>query len=142
MMKTGHHDRWILPGGMAVAMEAAPRAAAYNARRKLNLAITPGPVLAIDHVPENEVTGAKEGINIVFDGGTLSGPQIDSITLPAAFPSTAEPEVIAYQFMADIDLLYLVSDYQRVRVRAAAQQRALGGIPYLYGGKPATTSAA
>ncbi|MEU7163157.1 hypothetical protein AB0A70_00655 [Streptomyces morookaense] len=123
-------------------MESAPRAAAYYTRRKLDLAITPGPVLAIDHVPESAATGAKEGLNIVFDGGTLTDDQIKSIRLSAALPSPSEPEIITYQFMTDADLLYLVSDYQRVRVRAAAQQREHGGIPYLFAGSPATRSAA
>ncbi|MFF4738762.1 hypothetical protein ACFY2W_23195 [Streptomyces sp. NPDC001262] len=127
---------------MAISAEAAPRAAAYNIRRKLDLDVIPGPVLAIDHVPENEATGAKEGINFVFDGGTLTHPQAQSITLSFGVPSVDEPEIIAYKFMTNTDLLYLVSDYQRVRVLAAAQQRALGGIPYLHGGKPATKSAA
>ncbi|MFI1182628.1 hypothetical protein ACH4UT_24160 [Streptomyces sp. NPDC020799] len=141
MVKTGRHNRWTLVGGMAIGMETAPKAAAYNARAKLGLNIKPGPALVFDHVPENESTGAKEGLNIVFDGGILTNAQVRSITLSTA-PSATEPEITAYRFMTSTDLLYLVSDYQRVRIRAAAQQRGLGGIPYLYAGKAITRSAA
>ncbi|RLU85902.1 hypothetical protein CTZ27_26410 [Streptomyces griseocarneus] len=141
MVRSGRNGAWILPGGMAIAKETPAAAAVYQARRRLSLDIHPGPVLVIDHVPENDRTGAKEGINIVFHGGVLTDDQASGIKICAARTGTAEPELTAFRFMDGADLRYLVASYLQSRIRAAEQQLSLGGIPYLHYGKPINKAA-
>jgi 8-oxo-dGTP pyrophosphatase MutT (NUDIX family) len=105
-----------LPGGCAHGDEAPHLACEREVREETGLIITPGRLLVVDHVPRNEETGVTEGLNLVFDLGTV--PSGTEIVLPEPVPGE-EPELIGYQFVPLHKLSDLAGAHTERRVRAA-----------------------
>ncbi len=73
-------------------------------------------LLLVEYVPRNERGGEVEGLNLVFDGGTL--PYESTITLPAGLPGH-EPLVQEWLFCAPEDLARRCGEGQARRIREA-----------------------
>lgn len=117
MVQKGYKDgEFGLPGGCAHADEPPHRACEREVREETGLGITPGQLLVVDHVPRNEENGATEGLNLVFDLGTV--PSGTEIVLPEAAPGE-EPELTGYLFVPLHKLSDLAGAHTERRVRAA-----------------------
>lgn len=117
MVQKGYKDgAFGLPGGCAHSDEAPHLACGREVLEETGLVLTPGRLLVVDYVPRNEKTGATEGLNFVFDGGTVPSDAV--IVLPEPAPGE-EPELIGHQFVPLDQLSDLAEGYTERRVRAA-----------------------
>lgn len=116
---------WQLPGGVADADES-PRAAATRAvRRELGLDVRLGRLLVIDWVPPSPAR--IEGVLFVYDGGTLTREQAQSVVLP--------PEELNDWAWCDGDELPArLPEHTLPRVQTAIRARASGATLYLENG--------
>ena len=105
-----------LPGGCADGDEAPHSACAREVREETGLIITPGRLLAVDYVPRNEANGATEGLNLVYDLGTV--PSDTKVVLPEAAPGE-QPELIGYRFVLLHQLGEVAGAHTERRIRAA-----------------------
>ncbi|MFJ5307466.1 NUDIX domain-containing protein [Streptomyces sp. NPDC088350] len=117
MVQKGYRDgAFGLPGGCANGDEAPHLACGREVREETGLIITPGRFLAVDYVPRNEETGATEGLNLVYDLGTV--PSDTQIVLPEATPGE-QPELIGYRFVPLHQLGEVAGAHTERRIRAA-----------------------
>lgn len=117
LVKPNYKEGWQLVGGGAVPDELPHLAARREGMEETGLAdLTPGDLLITDYVPANPDTGAVEGINFVFDGGTV--PDGTAITLPTAKPGE-EPELAEWAFVPPDQLGDYCKPYQRRRITEA-----------------------
>ncbi|MEU2438170.1 NUDIX hydrolase [Streptomyces rubradiris] len=125
---------WGLPGGAAHANEAPHDTWAREIREETSLDRVPGRLLVVDYVSYSEVSGAAEGINLVFDGGTASDTEI---RLPEH--DDGEPEITGFTFVP----LYKLSDFvtplteKRIRAAVAVLEDDVSSV-YLAEGRPLT----
>jgi 8-oxo-dGTP diphosphatase len=93
LVKPTYKDGWDIPGGYVEPGESPKQAAAREVREELGIEIVVGRLLAIDWAPH-----AEEGDKLlfIFDGGSLTQPLDEGVTLEAAeldrveFASSAE----------------------------------------------------
>ncbi|MEE1764392.1 NUDIX hydrolase [Streptomyces sp. SP18BB07] len=117
MMQKGYKNGTFgLPGGCAHGDEAPHLACGREVSEETGLVFTPGRLLVVDYVPRNEETSVTEGLNLVFDGGTV--PSNAVIVLPEP-PPGEEPELIGYEFVPLDQLSELAGGHTERRVRAA-----------------------
>jgi 8-oxo-dGTP diphosphatase len=117
LVKPSYKPGWVLPGGGAVPDELPHLAARREAIEETGLAdLIPGDLLITDYVPANPETGSVEGLNLIFDGGTV--PNGTGITLPAARPNE-EPELTDWAFVPPNRLPDYCKPYQHRRITAA-----------------------
>lgn len=128
---------WIMPGGGAKPNEGALEGARREAREEIGLDIEVRRLLVVDHVSANPETGAVEGYNLVFDGGTLTDDANTEIVLPEAQPGKP-PELLAFAFLHADELLSHCQPYHHRRLQAAlAELMDPTGVQYLESGSPA-----
>lgn len=140
MVKPSYKDGHQLPGGAAHADEFPHVACAREVTEETRLTdFEPGRLLVVDYVPRNEKTGTAEGINFVYDGGTI--PNGTEITLPDA-ASGEEPELNGYMFVPLYALGEFALPYQERRIRSAiAVLEDDRHSAYLVEGRPVTANA-
>jgi 8-oxo-dGTP diphosphatase len=129
---------WDLPGG-AVEAEESPQAACRREVAEENgLDRLPGRVLAVDWVPsrrhQTQELIIPEGLNIVFDGGTLTSADIGKIVL-------ADGELARFEFTAPAEVASRVSPLIARRVAACLDALAAGTVVSLENGSAALRSA-
>ncbi|MGG2460149.1 NUDIX domain-containing protein [Streptomyces sp. RGM 3693] len=132
-----------VPGGCAHENEAPHLACGREVREETGLNRTPGPLrlLAVDYMPRNDETGVAEGLNFVFDGGTVASDA--EIVLPEPAPGE-EPELIGWEFVPLDRLREFVTPNTERRVRAAVAVLEDPSLPTanLVEGRPALADAA
>jgi 8-oxo-dGTP diphosphatase len=117
LVEPAYKDGWVLVGGGAVPDEPPHLAARREGTEETGLAdLIPGDLLITDYVPANPVTGSVEGVNFVFDGGTV--PDGTGITLPTARPGK-KPELTDWAFVPPDQLGDLCKPYQHRRITGA-----------------------
>ena len=117
LVKPSYKDGWQLAGGGAVPDELPHLAARREGIEETGLAdLIPGDLLITDYVPANPGRGAVEGVNFVFDGGTV--PDGTGITLPAARPD-GKPELTHWAFVPPDRLGDYCKPYQHRRITEA-----------------------
>ncbi|MER0476915.1 NUDIX hydrolase [Streptomyces sp. Edi2] len=117
LVKPSYKVGWHLVGGGALPDEMPHLAAGREGTEETGMAnLVPGDLLITDYVPANPDTGAVEGINLVFDGGTV--PDDTTITLPAAKPGE-EPELTDWAFVPPGQLGRYCKPYQHRRITEA-----------------------
>lgn len=128
IVKPTYKPGWELPGGAVDRDESPAAAAAREIQEELGLTITPGQVLALDHVPAT--TRRTEGLIVVFDGGTL----------PAGTPLILPPaELEAHAFVHPDQLADHLPALQARRAVAALLARRQRQTVYLEDGTPPTS---
>ncbi|MEU7050519.1 NUDIX hydrolase [Streptomyces eurythermus] len=105
---------WGLPGGAAHADEAPHDTWTREIREETGLDRAPGRLLVVDYVSYSEASGAAEGINLVFDGGTVSDTEIQ---LPEHEGEGAE--ITDFQFVPLYRLSDFVTPLTEKRIRSA-----------------------
>lgn len=117
LVKPSYKEGWHLVGGGALPNELPHRAARREALEETGLAdLVPGDLLITDYMRANPATSAVEGVNFVFDGGTV--PDDTVITLPTA-KAGEEPELIDWAFVPADRLADYCMPYQMRRVAEA-----------------------
>jgi 8-oxo-dGTP diphosphatase len=93
LVKPTYKDGWDIPGGYVEPGESPKQAAAREVREELGIEVAVGRLLAIDWAPHPD-EGDK--LLFIFDGGSLTQPLDEAVTLEAAeldrveFASSAE----------------------------------------------------
>lgn len=114
LVKPTYREGWQLPGGGAVPNEEPHLAALREGTEETGLSeIVLGDQLITDYVRANPRTGSVEGLNLVFDGGTV--PDNTRITLPAAEPGR-ELELSDWAFVPAGRLGDYCQPYQQRRI--------------------------
>ncbi|WP_051847119.1 NUDIX domain-containing protein [Streptomyces sp. NRRL F-5053] len=90
---------WQLVGGGAHIGEHPTQAALREGLEETGgtVPFIVGDLLLVDYTPPSKA-GSAEGYNVVFDGGVV--PNDTVVTLPAARPGEAEPELLDAAFVA------------------------------------------
>ncbi|MFD6329283.1 NUDIX domain-containing protein [Streptomyces niveus] len=117
LVKPTYREGWQLPGGSATPNEEPHLAALRECTEETGLQDrVVGDQLITDYVRANPDTGSVEGLNLVFDGGTV--PDDTPITLPAAEPGR-EPELSDCAFVPADRLGDYCQPYQHRRITEA-----------------------
>ncbi len=125
IVKPTYKPGWELPGGAVERDESPAAAARRETHEELGLTVTPGALLAVDHVPRT--ARRTEGLVVVFDGGTL----------PADNPITLSPaELEAHAFVHPAQLADHLPALQARRALAALLARRDRQTVYLEDGRP------
>ncbi|MFI1919233.1 NUDIX domain-containing protein [Nocardia sp. NPDC020380] len=125
LVEPTYKNHWELPGGVIEADESPRAGAIREIAEELALTISPGRLLAVDWVPP--IPQRTEGLIFVYDGGTLSPAQRDSIRLPAE-------ELRSWAWCDDEEAATRLTDLLARRAIAARQARAAGFTTYLEDG--------
>lgn len=125
IVKPTYKPGWELPGGAVERDESPAAAARRETHEELGLTITPGSLLAVDHVARS--ARRTEGLIVVFDAGAV--PTDNPITLPPAELEThafVQPDQVADHLLA----------LQTRRALAALSARHHRQTVYLEDGRP------
>ncbi|GLY13239.1 NUDIX hydrolase [Kineosporia sp. NBRC 101677] len=95
LLEAVYKPTWVMAGGVVEANEDPHLGCTRELAEELGLETVPGRLLVVDWVPRHGVWGDQ--LQFVFDGGTLSPTQIDSIQLQ-------ESELRAAHWVAPEDL--------------------------------------
>lgn len=115
-----------LPGGESKMEEPAVRPAAYSLRR-LGLHMTPGPLLAVDHLEAVPLGAVGDRFTFIFYCGQLTDSETEAV-----LTTEPPPDVTAVTFLNPIYLHPSVTAYDRRCLDAAlATLTAKAGTPYL-----------
>jgi 8-oxo-dGTP diphosphatase len=125
---TYYSDRWLMPGGGAEPADSPRQACQRELGEELGIDIKVGALLAVDWIPAPSQGFAE--LIYVFDGGSLTQRQIESICLP-------ERELTRYQFMTLHDAGARLTPADGRRLTAACTVAHAGRGPvYLENGNP------
>ncbi|MFM9538661.1 NUDIX domain-containing protein [Streptomyces turgidiscabies] len=117
LVRPSYREGWILPGGGALPNEAPHQAALREGAEETGLGdLELGPLLITDYIRASGDGSAAEGINLVFDGGTVSDDT--TITLPTARPGE-QPELTEWAFVPPGRLAEYCMPYQHRRITQA-----------------------
>jgi 8-oxo-dGTP diphosphatase len=100
---------WDIPGGIVEPGETPTQACVREVEEELGLAMTPGPLLAVDWAPHPD---AGDRVLFVFDGGVLSRQRIAAIRL-------RPEELRSYRFVAPRELSGVLIPRLARRITAA-----------------------
>ena len=127
LCEPSYKEVWEAVGGAVEENESPRNAAAREAKEELGLDIEPGRLLAFDFVPAHD--GRTESLICVYDGGTLTKRQTDSITLD---PSELRSWAWCTLSQAHERMRPLVAR----RIEAALKASRCGGVAELESGHP------
>ena len=116
---------WYHPGGCVESNESRHAGLVRTARAKLGITVTPGPLLVIHQMFEkpHETHVSLEGLNFVYDGGTL----------PADTKFTFGAGVIGVRWFMPDELEEHLAPFTAWRTRAALRARETGVVEELEG---------
>jgi 8-oxo-dGTP diphosphatase len=117
---------WEIPGGRMEGGETPREACARELAEELGLAVPLGRLLVADWAPHD----GQDRVLFVFDGGTLTAPQVEAIVLP-------DDELASFAFVEPADVHAWTVPRLARRVAAALEARAAGATRYLEHGVPA-----
>lgn len=120
-----YKPHWQLPGGVAHVDEPPLAAATRAVRRELGLDITLGRMLVLDWVGPSP--SRIEGLLFVYDGGTLTSEQHQSVVLPPG-------ELADWAWCNGGELPARLPEHMLPRIQTALRARASGATIYLENG--------
>ncbi|PYC78617.1 NUDIX hydrolase [Streptomyces tateyamensis] len=131
-VQTTYRSKPTLPGGAAHQDEKLADAATRELAEETGLRRRLAQILAVDQTPPNARTGATEGLNVVFDGGTLTPEEEAALSIPAK----AHAEIEALVWVAPTDLDEKCDPYQARRIKHALAAREFDqALPALFRGE-------
>jgi 8-oxo-dGTP diphosphatase len=120
MVRPTYKDGWDIPGGYVEPDESPAQAAEREVAEELGLHRAPGRLLVVDWAPHPE-EGDK--LLFVFDGGTLTPAEVDTLHLDA--DEIAEARFWSAEHLVDLAPARLVN-----RLRLALKAVATGSTTY------------
>lgn len=120
LVQPRYKEGMILVGGARHGDERPRAAALRECREEIGFEVAPGRLLLTYWSPPNPTSGAEAGVNFVYDGGTLSHEQLDSITLPE------NNELLAWDLVEETQLEHFCSRPNKVVIQTALDARRLG----------------
>jgi 8-oxo-dGTP pyrophosphatase MutT (NUDIX family) len=127
LVETTYKQHWDIPGG-TVDDEETPWSTAIREVREETGIIRPlGRLLVIDHVPTDGVM--PEGLMFVFDGGTVTDSEIDSI-------ASTDPEIRTVSLRSLAEARRYVSAALHSRITAATDAIRSGRLWLCNSGTP------
>ncbi len=119
IVKPGHKDGWIFPGGYVETDESPSQAFLREMQAELGVEITqPVRLLSIDYRGSTD-----EYIMFIFDGGVFTEEKKALITLP--------PGLIEFKFVSPQEALTLLRTKSARRLMPTLEARNRTGIAYL-----------
>jgi 8-oxo-dGTP diphosphatase len=122
-----YRDTWDLPGGAVDAEESPQAACRREVIEELGLDRPVGRILALDWVPSHPER--PEGVIVIYDGGVLSGDEVEAIIVPGG-------ELAGYEFVHPDQVARRVAPLVARRIAASLEALAAGTIASLEGGSP------
>ena len=122
VVKPTYKAGWELPGGVSELGESPRETARREVLEELGLAVRPGRLLCVDHVPPD--ASGLEGLHFLFDGGVLDDGAVSSIRLP-------EAELSEFRFVPLEVACSLVVPRLAPRLASAARSLEVGAPLYL-----------
>jgi len=120
-------DTWELPGGGLEAGEDPLAAATRETKEELGIDLTPGRLLVIDWVPEQQ-DGRPPLVNVLFDAGEMTDAE-------AAARIRLDPdELTEYRLATGEEWGRLLAPHMARRLHACAKALATGSTVYLHHG--------
>ncbi|MET7994332.1 NUDIX hydrolase [Amycolatopsis sp. NPDC005232] len=128
VVEPSYKDHWEIPGGACEAGETPWRTARREQAEELGLDRPLGPLLVIDHVPENGPM--PEALAFVFDGGFLTEDEVRHLRL-------TDPEIRSVHLLPIDEAAARVNPGLGRRLRVAlAAARAGATVVFCEGGQP------
>lgn len=127
VLRPSYRTGWLLPGGVLEDGESPGSAAAREAREELDLQVTPGRLLCVDHRSARAERPAS--LQFVFDGGVLGAAEIEAI-------APADGEILEAVFLPPDQALPLFEPGARERLAACLAALRDGTTVYLEDGRP------
>jgi 8-oxo-dGTP pyrophosphatase MutT (NUDIX family) len=121
LVEPNYKDHWEIPGGLIEVGETPSEGCAREVAEELGLTRETGRLLVVDWAPHPTM---GDRVLFVFDGGTLTSPEIAEIHLQAS-------ELDSYVFLPPAEALDRLIPRLRRRVAAALQARAENRPLYL-----------
>jgi 8-oxo-dGTP diphosphatase len=131
LVNPNYKPDWDLPGGMAEANEPPIEAAARELREELGLSTEIGALLCVDWIPPHGPW--DDTIVFVFDGGTLSPADIDTLRI-------TDDELAAFRFCTRQEAANLLRPYVWQRAASALDTLSTGQARYFHRSTSPTTS--
>ncbi|PYC87654.1 hypothetical protein C7C46_03830 [Streptomyces tateyamensis] len=120
------------PGGAAHQGEKCAEAAARELAEETGIRRRLTQLLAVDQTPADPRSGAAEGLNVVFDGGTLTPEEEAALSIPAK----AHAEIEALVWLSREELDDKCEPYQARRIKHALAAREFNqSLPALFRGE-------
>lgn len=127
LVETTYKEHWDIPGGTVDAEETPWSTATREVREETGIIRPLGRLLVIDHVPTDGVM--PEGLMFVFDGGAVTGTEIDSI-------ASTDPEIKTVSLCDMSEVQRLVSPALYRRITAATDAARSGRLWLCDSGTP------
>ena len=128
LLKPKYREQWLIPGGMVETDESPIEAATREIKEEIGLEITLQSLLCLEYKPSQAADINDRSLQFVFDGGVITGEQIQTIQLQV-------DECIEYRFCTLTEITGVCSPGLEHRIKESLRAKEMGLAGYLENGQ-------